>query len=296
MAWNFYNIMESKMTNKILFGLLFTAITTGGFAAETDGIYSFKVGQFDVHMLVERQNSGNAGILVNANENILRQLIPSGGFMHSTNAFLIVGQGQYILVDTGFGQTIFDKMKILGVTPEQITAVLLTHMHGDHIGGLQRDNRPLFPNAKLYLSTRERDHFTVTQVNQSAVAVVRAYGNQVVIFDPPALGSTLREILPGISPIANYGHTPGHTVYLVESSGSRLIIAGDFLHVALVQFPHPEISASYDMDQNAAAVSRRQLLEYAAHNRIPVGGMHIVYPGTGRVETSGQGFRFIPMQ
>jgi len=116
----------------------------------------------------------------------------------------------------------------------------------------------------------------------------------VVTFEPAALGSTLREILPGISPIANYGHTPGHTVFLVENGGSKLIIAGDFLHVALVQFPHPEISATYDMNQAEAAASRRQLLDYSARNRIPLGGMHIVYPAMGTVEADGSGFRFVP--
>jgi hypothetical protein len=66
--------------------------------------------------------------------------------------------------------------------------------------------------------------------------------------------------------------------------------------VALVQFAHPEISATFDMDQAAAAASRRQLLDYAARNRIPVGGMHIVYPGIGNVEADGPGFRFIPVR
>jgi len=108
------------------------------------------------------------------------------------------------------------------------------------------------------------------------------------------LGAAYRELLPGITAIANYGHTPGHTVFLVENSGAKLIIAGDFLHVALVQFPNPDISATFDMDQSAAAASRRQILDYAARNNIPVGGMHIVYPGIGNVQADGSGYRFIP--
>ena len=81
---------------------------------------------------------------------------------------------------------------------------------------------------------------------------------------------------------------------MIENGGERLLIAGDFLHVALVQFPHPEISATYDMDQNAAAASRRQILEYAARNKVPLGGIHIVYPGIGNVEVDGTGFKFVP--
>jgi hypothetical protein len=87
----------------------------------------------------------------------------------------------------------------------------------------------------------------------------------------------------------------------VESGGARLIIAGDFVHIALIQFPNPDISATYDMDQRAAAAVRRQLMDYAAKQGIPLGGMHIVYPGIGTVEVAGidagvdgSGYRFTP--
>ena len=282
------------MKRAFVFGLLIAVMAAGVFASESDGIFSYRVGQYEVFMLVERQNPGNAGILAGAREELLAQYIPANGFTHSTNAFLVRGPGQVILIDTGFGQTIFDKMKSLGVEPEQVTAVLLTHLHGDHIGGLQRDGKTVFPNAKVYLSVRERDHFTVLQVNRGAVAALEPYGSQIVTFDPQEIGSPLRELIPGIYPIASYGHTPGHTSYLLQSGGSGFIIAGDFLHVALVQFAHPDISSSYDMYPREAASSRTRLLEYAARNRFPIGGMHIVYPGVGLVETEGSGFRFIP--
>ena len=282
------------MRSKILISLLLAAMAVNVFAAENDGICSFKIGQFEIHMLVERENPGNAGILVGANEAILRGYIPSSGFTHSTNTFLIKGPGTNILVDTGFGQAVFEKMRILGVTPDQVDAVLITHLHGDHIGGLQKDGQAVFSRARIYISNRELEHFTKIQVNQGAVNALATYGNRVIAFEPSPLGASMRELIPGIFPFANYGHTPGHTAYLVQSGNARLIIGGDFLHVALVQFPYPEISASYDMDQNAAAFSRRQLLEFAVRNRIPVGGMHIVFPGFGMVENFGNGFRFLP--
>ena len=140
----------------------------------------------------------------------------------------------------------------------------------------------------------EHDHFTRIAVNQGAVAALAPYGSNVITFEPSFLGGTLGELLPGITAIASYGHTPGHTAFLLESGGARLIIAGDFLHVALVQFPLPGISAVFDMDQNAAAASRRQIMGFAARNSIPLGGMHIVYPGIGTVEAAGNGYRFTP--
>jgi glyoxylase-like metal-dependent hydrolase (beta-lactamase superfamily II) len=284
------------MKMKLTLGLLFGLIAAGGFAAETDGIFSGKVGKIEVFMLVETQREGNAGILVGADEAFLKQYIPASGFMHSTNTFLIKTPKNTILVDTGFGGAVFEKMKKLGVEPDKIDAVLLTHLHGDHIGGLQKDGKALFSKAKVYLSLKERDFFTKTQVNAGAVAALAAYGARVVTFEPAAFGSKLKEILPGITPIAAYGHTPGHTVYLVEDGKEKMLIAGDFLHVALVQFPAPDISATYDVDQKAAAASRRQIMDYAAKNKVPVAGMHMVYPAIGAVEADGNGYRFVPKQ
>ena len=282
------------MKRTMFFGLLLGAMVANSYGTENDGIFTYRVGQFEIYMLVDAQREGNAGILIGADEALLARYIPAGGFIHSTNVFLIKAPGRNILVDTSFGGSIFDKMKRLGVEPGQVDAVLITHLHGDHFGGLQRDGNALFPNAKVYVAAREHEYFTKTQVNQGAVAALAPYGSNVITFEPAELGSTLRELLPGISPIANYGHTPGHTVFLVESGGARLIIAGDFLHVALVQFAHPNISASFDVDPVAAAASRRQILDYAARTRIPIAGMHLVYPGLGTVEAAGEGYRFIP--
>ena len=284
------------MKRTMVFGLLLGAITAGSFGADNDGTFSYRLGQFEVHMLVDAQREGNTGILIGADQALLARYIPAGGFMHSTNVFLVKTPEQTILIDTGFGTVIFDKMSDLGVEPEDIDVVLITHLHGDHIGGLQRNGTALFPNAKVYVSSREHEYFTRTQVNQGAVTALAAYGSNVITFEPSQLGSTLRELLPGITAIANYGHTPGHTVFLVQNGGARLIIAGYFLHVALVQFPNPDISATFDVDPTAAAASRRQILAWAAANRVPIAGMHIVYPGIGIVEAEGNGYRFIPVR
>ncbi|MCL1927600.1 MAG: MBL fold metallo-hydrolase [Treponema sp.] len=282
------------MKKEMIFGVLLSVMTVGTFAQENNKVFSCKVGTFEVFMFVESQRKGNAGILVGADEATLKRHIPVFGFFHSTNMFLIKGNGQNILIDTAFGGAAFESMKALGVEPDQIDAVLITHLHGDHIGGLVKDGQAVFPKAAIYLSRLEHDHFTKTNPNQGAVAALAAYGSRVQTFEPGELGGNLTELLPGITPIANYGHTPGHTVFLVENNGEKFLIIGDLLHVAVVQFPVPDISATYDMDQKTAATVRRQILDYAAKNKILIGGMHIVYPGTGMVEADGSGFKFVP--
>ncbi|MDR2718595.1 MAG: MBL fold metallo-hydrolase [Treponema sp.] len=269
-------------------------------AAERDVVYPHKLGQFEVFMMVESQRDGNADILVGADETILNRYIPAGGFKHTANAFLVKLPGQNILIDTGTGSggIIIDRLKKLGVTNDKVDAVLITHLHGDHFGGLQKDGEALYPNARVYVPEKDYKYFIKTNVNQGAVAALAPYDNllRLTLFEPGVLGSNLTELMPGITPIANYGHTPGHTVFLLENSGSKLIIGGDFLHISLVQFPNPDISASYDMDKQAAAASRKQILDYAAANRIPIGGMHVVYPGMGTVEKDGNGYKFTPAQ
>jgi len=284
------------MKKEMIFGLLLSAMATGAFTQENDGIFLYKVGSFEVYMLVENQREGNTQVLIGADDALLKRLIPEGGFLSSTNTFLIKAPGRNILIDTGFGQAVFEHMKKLGVEPGEIDVVLITHLHGDHFSGLQKDGKALFPKAKIYLAEPELTYWTKTNANQGAVAALAPYGNQVETFNPPELDGSLRELLPGITPIAAYGHTPGHTIFLLENNGEKLIIWGDLMHVELVQFPNPDISVTYDTNPKAAAVVRWQILNYAAKNKIPIGGMHLVYPGVGTVEAAGSGYKFIHLE
>jgi len=289
------------MKKMVYMGLILGALTAAGCATvgSSGADFSYKVGQFEVYLLVEAERDGNAGILIGANEEILSRYIPAAGFKHTANAYLIKAAGKNILIDTGTGagDIIIEKVKSLGVKPENVNAVIITHLHGDHFGSLQRDGNAVFPNATVYLSEKELQYFTVTNVNENAVNALAPYKEKTVTFTPGELGSNaLSEILPGITPIAAYGHTPGHTIFQIQNGNKKLLIISDLLHVALVQFPIPEISATYDVDPAAAAKIRRQVLAYAAENKIPVAGMHIVNPGMGNVEVDGEGFKFIPLK
>ena len=281
------------MKTRILGGIMLGAMTAGGVAAE-EGIFRYRMGGFEVYMLMETQGPGNLSILLNPDRAALDAYIPGGTFTSAVNTFLVKTADQIVVVDTGFGGAIFSSMKTLGIAPAQVDAVLITHMHGDHINGLQKNGKALFPRATVYLARQEKDHWV--KPGTPAEAALAPYGSRVETFLPAELGAAAPDLLPGIKAIAAFGHTPGHTAYLVESGGEQLIIWGDLMHVQPVQFPLPDQSVSFDTDPVAAAASRRVILEYAVKNNAAIGGMHLAYPAIGRVAPEGAGYRFIPAQ
>jgi glyoxylase-like metal-dependent hydrolase (beta-lactamase superfamily II) len=278
------------MKSSLLYGVLFGAVAVNGFAADPS-FFTWKTGTFQVYMLVENRGQGRPEILIGASNAQVEHYFPGGTYPSETNVFLIRGGGKTVLVDTGFGGALFDSLRQLKIDPAEVDAVLLTHLHGDHTGGLSRGGAALFPNARVYLARQE---LAAAQANTRQL--LAPYGNRVEAFDPSPLGTAAPELLPGIRALAAFGHTPGHTVYLVENGGDRLIIWGDLMHVQGIQFPLPDIAVSYDSNAAAAIASRREILEYAARYRIPIGGMHLEYPAMGMVEKAGEGYRFISVQ
>ena len=280
---------------------VFSVLMAGGvLSGEAQEIVTYTVGKYEVSMLMERLGDGNTGIIVGADEALLKKHIPTGSFKHQTNTFLIKSADRTVIVDTGFGTKIFDHLKTLRVDPAKVDAVLITHMHGDHISGLQKDGKPSFPNATVYLAEQEKAYWVPAggtagipadqrQRYELAAQSLAPYGNKVKTFRPGELGGKLQEILPGIAPIAAFGHTPGHFVVQVQSEGKNLLILGDLMHVRYIQFARPDINMTYDMDAAASREMRKRIFDYAAKNKIPITGMHIVSPAFGLLEPLGDG-------
>ncbi|MDR3328620.1 MAG: MBL fold metallo-hydrolase [Prevotellaceae bacterium] len=288
-----------KYTLSLLLMLLFVA--TGKLAAQEPSspqdVITFEVGAMRISALSEGQQSGGTSVLLGATPAMLQKYAPDGSYPSAVNAFMVRSATQNVLIDAGFGRKLFDNLQALGLAAEQVNAVLLTHMHGDHIGGLLRGDTAAFPNATLYIAQAEHDYWTSDKAMQAApenrrgsfrqaCKVVAAYKGRLRLFTPDKLGEApSADLLPaGIQPIAAYGHTPGHTAYLLQSEGSRLLVWGDLTHAMPIQVPHPEVSVTYDVDPQQAAATRRQVLEYVAKNKIPVGGMHIAFPAIGNLK------------
>ena len=293
------------MKNRRLLKIALAAMAATAAAAQDTFRYS--LGEATVTLLSERQQAGNKSILIGATPDILAKTAPDGTFPNAVNAFLIQFAGQTMLADTGFGTKLFDNLAALGVTPEQIDAVLLTHMHGDHIGGLLRDGKPAFPNAKIILSTSERDHWMAAAAPDTPQKkVLAAYSENLRLITPNTLDEVAndkhrqREKPPSgtitSTVIAAPGHTPGHIMFQIEAGEKRLLIWGDLTHAMAVQMPYPNVAVTYDVDPAQAVQSRLAVLEYVAKNRIPIAGMHIPYPGIGTVAKKADGYRFTPAQ
>ena len=289
------------MKNLLIFTIFVAWINMSiTFAQETKNTFMYKVENVEVHLLSEGQQNGNTSILIGATPEMLKKALPDGTFMNAVNVFLVRFSGKNILIDAGFGRLLFDNLKSTGISPDQIDAVLLTHLHGDHIGGLLQDGKASFPNATLYISKMEHDYWTseeamnkVPENNRSgfkfAQNVINEYKDRLHLFSPDEIGKESCKLFPYIQGIAAYGHTPGHAVFMIGSGAQKMLIWGDLTHAQPIQMAFPEIAVTYDVDYEQAIISRKKILEYVSKNNIPIAGMHIAFPAMGYVKANSEG-------
>jgi glyoxylase-like metal-dependent hydrolase (beta-lactamase superfamily II) len=280
------------------------------------GFYRMNVGDIDVIALSDGTVGLGVldGLLLNARSGEIESLLaehyqksPTNG---SINAFLIRIAGRLILVDAGSSELVGptanklpDSLKAVGVQPEQITDVFLTHIHPDHSGGLMEGNHKVFPNATIHVDKREVAYWFDKSIAATAPEPLKTFFSQVDPKIKPYLDSGqlktfdgATEFFPGFRSQPAYGHTPGHTLYVLESAGEKMVFCGDLVHVEAVQFHDPSICIRFDTDSNKAAEQRKTTFADAADNGYLLAFAHVSFPGVGHVRREGDHYRWIPLQ
>jgi glyoxylase-like metal-dependent hydrolase (beta-lactamase superfamily II) len=229
----------------------------------------------------------------------------------SVNAYLINTGSKLVLIDTGaaglFGPTLGNmlaNLKASGYSPDQVDEIYITHMHPDHVGGLLTDGATAFPNAIVRLDKADAD-FWLSEANMKAAPKDSQgfFQGAMTSLKPYVDAGKLKtfegnvELIPGVRTVASHGHTPGHALYMVESKGQKLMLWGDLMHVAAVQFANPAVTIKFDTDTKNAAKERAKAYADAAKNGYLVGVAHVSFPGIGYVQknASGKGYRWVPV-
>lgn len=284
--------------------------------------FPFKFGQMQITALYDGNIPVPRKILFNASrlemEELLARNFITGEIPSSVNAYLIDTGSKLILVDTGAGDVLSSALKYYGhlteniekagYKPDQINAILITHCHRDHLGGLlDSKDKPVFPNATVYVpkvgyefwSNKENESkyperfLPYFKLTQKLAPIFLAMDKWKTYAD----GENPIPDVPEIRAIATPGHAPGLSAFEITSEGKKFVIWGDIIHVAALQMPKPEITVIYDLDPEQAAASRLSILKYVAAAKALVAGMHLPFPGIGHVRMDGvDTFSWVPVE
>lgn len=264
-----------------------------GVAAQS---FRFKVGGFEVTTLLAGTRT------VDAPQNIFGMNASAQDFAAvSAAANLPIDRAQFfftptlvntgkelILFDTGLsGGSITAAVAAAGYNPDQVSHVVLTHMHGDHIGGLMTDGAPTFANATYVTGQVEYDHWAQAGNDRFNGMVAPLAEKMRFIGDNT-------DVTSGVTSVASFGHTPGHMGYMLESNGQQFMLIADLANHYVWSLAHPDWEVRFDMDKTAAAQSRRKVLDMLAADKVPFVGYHMPFPGVGYVDTKDSGYHYVP--
>ena len=230
--------------------------------------------------------------------------LPTDKFVNGFSPVLIDTGTDRILFDTGMGEAgrawgagqLRAGLAAAGYSADAVSVVVLTHMHGDHIGGLMEAGAPAFKNARYVAGEVEFDFWkdparAGTPAEGGHMGVLK---NVVPLADKMTFIKDGAEVAPGIHAIEAFGHSPGHLVFHVESEGKGLVLTADTSNHYVLSLQRPDWEVKFDMDKTKAAVARKMVFDMIAADRLPFIGYHMPFPAVGFIERQAQGYRFIP--
>lgn len=223
--------------------------------------------------------------------------------------FLVVAGGRRILMDTGLGEfggpttgKLLENLRAAGVQPGDIDTVLITHYHGDHINGLRnKAGEFVFPKAKVLVPAPEHAFWMDdAKMNAAPEGMKGAFQNARRVFAQMPSDMLVRfepgsEVAPGIRSVAAFGHTPGHTLFQLQSAGKSFFYVGDLTNVPALFARNPDWAVTFDMDAEAARKVRRETLQRIVDAKAMIGGFHFPFPAFGQAVAQGSGYAFQPV-
>ena len=274
-----------------LLGVLIMVATAGTAWGKEVPFHESTLGEVKARVISLVEKDLKAAILqpgTEAQRAAITRAYPEGNIRNFLNVLLLRGNGIVALVDTGFvwtGPELDAALRHAGITPEDITHVVLTHAHSDHVGGLLREGQPSFPKAKILFSRKELAYWTnpanraaasegARKIFQEMDIILREYGDRVSGIEP---GTDIWKELPGIQAVDEAGHTPGHIGIRVTGDNKTFVFWADLLHAFAVQADMPSLSSDYDMDPAAAAQKRTDMLRQARAEGWLITGSHMPF-------------------
>lgn len=232
--------------------------------------------------------------------------LPTDSVVLAQNALVINTGSRVLLFDTGMGPSklfgpttgrLTESLRLAGLEPAQVDAVILTHAHSDHCFGLTRaDGAPAFPNAAVYVTKADFDFWTDEAKLATPMKdfVEGARRNLLPLRERITFVENGKETVPGVTAIATPGHTVGHTSYAIASGSETLVFTGDISHHQVLLLRRPRLEFAYDTDPAQAASSRVRMLDMLAADRLAFLSYHFPFPGLGHVSRAGDGYAWHP--
>ncbi|OJU04983.1 MAG: MBL fold metallo-hydrolase [Rhizobium sp. 63-7] len=275
-------------------------------------IHQFKVGTFNVVVVkdgarpMEKPNEifGTNQTPEAVGELLAQNFLPADRFVNSFSPTLIDTGSDVVLFDTGLGAAareqgggrLLDGLAAAGYSPEQVSIVVLTHMHGDHIGGLMENGAPAFKNARYVAGQVEYDFWSdkAREGSPAEGGHKAVLANVVPLAEKTTFIGDNATVVPGITSMLAAGHSPGHMIFRVESGDKQLILTADTANHFVLSLQRPDWEVRYDMDKAAAAATRKKVFDMIATDRLGFLGYHMPFPAVGFVEKVDAGYRFVP--